>query len=198
MEKKAIGYWSIAAQKHLKGFMTDSVGVDELDNIDLSGKAGRFIGSIRGSGRINNIKKIEKIGNTVGIKPKELHLIILPKIEEASNGQVKIIKNTAGDIIGVEEYIFTGEEVISLAGEVFESLNPNTIEYVTLETLDLTKRVPYYMSELLHALNKAGFKNYEIETALSLQEQFKLIQKLNKLNYKDPIISNEYVWGTKS
>ena len=31
--------------------------------------------------------------------------------------------------------------------------------------------------------------------ALSLQTQFKLIQRLDKINKKDPIISNEYIWG---
>ena len=50
MDKKAKGYWPIATQKHLKGFMTDSVGLDEYDNIDLAGKSGRFIGSVRGNG----------------------------------------------------------------------------------------------------------------------------------------------------
>ena len=82
MDNKAKGYWSIAAQKHLKGFTTDSVGLDEYDDIDLAGKAGRFISSIRGNSKITNIKKIEKIGNTVGIKPKELHRIILQKKEK--------------------------------------------------------------------------------------------------------------------
>lgn len=32
--------------------------------------------------------------------------------------------------------------------------------------------------------------------SLNLQGQFHLIQLLDKLNPKDPIISNEYVWGT--
>lgn len=195
MDKKAMGYWSIAAQKHLKGFMTDSVGLDEYDDIDLAGKAGRFIGSIRGNGQINNIKKIEKIANTVGIKPKELHRIILPQIEIATDGQIELIKNSNGDIAGIAEYVFTGDEVISLTGDVFESLNPTDIEYATLETLDHTKKVPYYTSELYDALNKVGFANADIEMALSLQEQFKLIQKLDRLNQHNPIISNEYVWG---
>ena len=195
MDKRAEGYWSIAAQKHLKGFTTDSIGLDEYDDIDLAGKAGRFIGSIRGNGKINNIKKIEKIGNTVGIKPMELHRIILPQIEVATSGQVELIKDTTGDIIGLAEYVFTGDEVISLAGDIFESLNPTNVEYATIETLDHTKKVPYYMSELYGILNQMGFRDADIELALSLQEQFKLTQKLDKINQKDPIISNEYVWG---
>lgn len=195
MDKKAKGYWSIAAQKHLKGFTTDSVGLDEYDDIDLAGKAGRFIGSIRGSSKITNIKKIEKIGNTVGIKPKELHRIILPQIEKAANGQIELIKDTIGDIIGIKEYIFTNDEVISLTGDILESLKPNNIEYATLETLDQTKRVPYLMSELYKILNKSGFNDKDIELSLSLQTQFKLIQKLDKINNQDPIISNEYIWG---
>lgn len=195
MDKKIEGYWSIAAQKHLKGFTTDSVGLDEYDDIDLAGKAGRFIGSIRGNSKITSIKKIEKIGNTVGIKPKELNKIILPQIEIATKGQVELIRNSAGDITGIEEYVFTNDDVISLTGEIFESLNPTNIEYATIETLDYTKRVPYLMSEIYDVLNKSGFKDADIEMAVSLQEQFKLIQKLDKINKKDPIISNEYIWG---
>lgn len=195
MDKKTKGYWSIAAQKHLKGFMTDSIGLDEYDDIDLAGKAGRFIGSIRGNGQISSIKKIEKIGNTVGIKPKELHKIILPQIEVAAEGQVEIIRDSVGNITGLAEYVFTNDEVISLAGDVFESLNPTSIEYATLETLDNTKKVPYYMSEIYAILNKSGFRDADINIAISLQEQFKLIQKLDKLNKNNPIISNEYIWG---
>lgn len=195
MDNKAKGYWSIAAQKHLKGFTTDSVGLDEYDDIDLAGKAGRFISSIRGNSKITNIKKIEKIGNTVGIKPKELHRIILPQIEKATNGQVELIKDISGEITGIAEYVFTNDDVISLTGDIFESLNPNNIEYATLETLDQTKRVPYLTSEIYSILNKSGFNDKDIEVALSLQTQFKLIQRLDKINKKDPIISNEYIWG---
>ena len=42
---------------------------------------------------------------------------------------------------------------------------------------------------------KNGYKESDIELAISLQRQFQLIQLLNKLNPNDPIISNEYVWG---
>ena len=195
MDKKVEGYWSIAAQKHLKGFTTDSVGLDEYDNIDLAGKAGRFIGAIRGNSNITSIRKIEKIGNTVGIKPKELHKIILPQIEKVTEGKIELLRDSTGDITGIAEYVFTNEEVISLTGEVFESLSPSNIEYATIETLDYTKRVPYLMSEIYDVLNKSGYKDDEIEAAVSLQEQFKIIQKLDKLNKSDPIVSNEYIWG---
>jgi hypothetical protein len=196
MDKKVEGYWSIAAQKHLKGFTTDSIGLDEYDNIDLSGKAGRFIGSIRGNGQIKSIEKIEKIGNTVGIKPKELHKIILPQIETATKGQVEVFRDNTGNIIGLEEYVFSNDEALSLTGDIFESFNPTDIEFATLETLDQTKKIPYLLSELYDLLSKKGFSDNKIKTAISLQEQFKLIQILNKINQNDPIISNEYIWGS--
>lgn len=195
MDSKTTGYWTIAAQKHLKGFTTDSVGLDEFDNIDLSGKSGRFIGAVRGNGQIENLKKIEKIGNTVGIKPKELHQIILPQIEIASEGQIELMKNTIGEIVGLAEYVFTNDEVITLTGDVFDSLIPSNIEYATIETLDHTKKIPYLTSELFAILNKLGFKDVDIDISLKLQQQFKLIHKLDKINVNDPIISNEYVWG---
>lgn len=54
------GYWSIATQKHLKKFASDSVHLDEFDNLNLSGKAGRLLGVIRRNSNISNIKKLEK------------------------------------------------------------------------------------------------------------------------------------------
>lgn len=84
------GYWAIASQKHLNAYAPDSSNIDEFDNIDLSGKTGRFLGAIRGNTKIDDIKRIEKIGNSVGIKPRELHSIILPKIEEWSDKKLKL------------------------------------------------------------------------------------------------------------
>ena len=82
MDNKAKGYWSIAAQKHLKGFTTDSVGLDEYDDIDLAGKAGRFISSIRGNSKITNIKKIRIKFFIISVIGRELnflfYLIIVP------------------------------------------------------------------------------------------------------------------------
>jgi len=195
METVQEGFWSIAAQKHLKAFTQDSSNIDEYDKIDIAGKSGRFLGAIRGNSKIESILKVEKIANTVGIKPSELYKIILPGLSQASGGRVELIKNTAGDITGVAEYVFTNNEVITVAGEVFEKLNPKEIERITLQTLDSTKRIPLTQSELFSKLARDGFTEKDIAFALSLQKQFKLIQSLSKLNPQDPMISNEYIWG---
>ena len=50
------GYWAIASQKHLNAYAPDSSNIDEFDNIDLSGKTGRFLGAIRGNTKIDDIK----------------------------------------------------------------------------------------------------------------------------------------------
>ncbi|HBJ1651477.1 hypothetical protein [Clostridium botulinum] len=193
--KFKLGYWSIAAQKHLKIYTNDATNIDEFDTLDLTGKSGMFLGAIRGNSRIDNIKKIEKMANTVGIKPKELHKIILPEIEKASDGKVEIIKNTPGDIIGLQEYVFTNKEVLNISGQVFENQNPGNNEIITIETMDKTKKIPYLQSEIINLLNKDGFSEEEITRSLMLQNQFKLITKLDKLNKNNPIISNEYIWG---
>lgn len=195
MDNKVNGYWVIATQKHLKEFTSDSSNLDEFDNIDISGKMGRFIGAIRGNTYIDNIPKIEKIANTVGIKPKELYRIILPTIEQVANSQIKIKKDVSGEVIGIEEYVFTNDEVITLAGNAFEKLGPKNVERITVETLDNTKRVPFLESELYGMFSRIGFKEQDISFALSLQQQFKLIQRLDKMNANDPIFSNEYIWG---
>ena len=56
-EKTISGYWAIATQKHLKNFRNDSANMDEFDSLNVSGKAGRFIGMIRGNKEITNMRK---------------------------------------------------------------------------------------------------------------------------------------------
>ena len=51
---KKEGYWSIAAQKHLKEYKPDSPNLDELSDISVAGKAGILLGVIRGNGKIEN------------------------------------------------------------------------------------------------------------------------------------------------
>lgn len=189
------GYWSIATQKHLKEFKTDSSNFDELDKLNIAGKTGRFLGVIRGNNQIRDMKKLEKMANTVGISPSELNYIILPKLEKSSEQQVELIRNTAGDIEGIAEYVFTNDEVLGITGQVFEDLNPSEMQRIAIETMDETKKIPYLQNELIETLTKRGYKEKNITLALAIQEQFKLIQRINKLNTKDPIISNEYVWG---
>lgn len=189
------GYWSIATQKHLKAFRTDSSNYDEFDTLNTAGKAGRLLGVIRGNKEIDNIKKLEKMATTVNISPKELHRIVLPMLEEASDKQVEIIKNSTGDITGVAEYVFTNRDVLEITGKVFETSNPTTIERITVETMDATKKIPYLQHEIVHVFNGLGYTERDINLALVLQSQFKLIQILNKSKSQDAIISNEYVWG---
>nr|WP_025774326.1 hypothetical protein [Clostridium botulinum] len=189
------GYWAVATQKHLKEFTTYSPNLDEVDSLNIAGKSGRFLGVIRGNTRIDNIKKLEKMAGTVGISKSELHDTILPKVEKASDKQVEIIRDSTGTITGIEEYLFTNKSVLEISGEVFERQNPSNIERIAIETMDATKKIPYLQSELMNNLSKKGYNQKDLTVSLALQQQFKLIQKLNKTKGKEPIISNEYVWG---
>lgn len=189
------GYWSIATQKHLKEFKTDSSNFDELDTLNIAGKTGRFLGVIRGNNQIRDMKKLEKMANTVGISPSELNYIILPKLEKSSDKQVELIRNVTGDIEGIAEYVFTNDEVLSITGQVFDDLNPTEMQRIAVETMDETKKIPYFQNELIEMLVKRGYREENIALAFAIQEQFKLIQRINKLKSSDPIISNEYVWG---
>jgi len=194
-DKVKAGYWSIATQKHLKEFKADSSNIDEFDALNTAGKAGRFLGVIRGNGQINNIKKIEKMANSVGISRQELHKIVLPLLQNASDQRVELITDAAGIVTGIQEYVFTNQNVLGIAGDVFELANPSNIERVTIETMDETKKIPYLQSELIQLLEQQGFTEEDISLAFALQSQFKLIQKLNKTKSNEAIISNEYVWG---
>lgn len=189
------GYWSIATQKHLKEFKVDSPNFDELDKLNIAGKTGRFLGAIRGNVSIENIKKLEKMAGLYGIQPTELQYIILPKLEEVSEGKVELVKDKTDNITGLREYIYTNEEVLGITGKLFEQQGPTDIQRIAIETMDATKKLPYYQNELIQVLCNEGFKEKDIELSFALQEQFKLVQRLNKVKRKDPIISNEYIWG---
>lgn len=195
-QKIKSGYWAVAAQKHLKVFRSDSTNIDEFNNLELSGKIGMFLGTIRGNSQITNMSKIQKMANTVGIKPYELHRIILPEIEKYSDKKVEIIRNPSGHIEGIQEYIFSNKEVLEIAGNIFENQNVKELERIAIETMDKTKKLPYLESEIKDILTKDGFNEKNVEFGLQLQNQFKLINILKKGNSNEKIISNEYIWGT--
>lgn len=188
-----LGYWSIATQKHLKRFQSDSANLDELSSINITGKTGRLIGLLRGNNYINNIKKLEKMAGTIGINRQELNNIIFPHLEKASSGKIVLRKNATNEVIGIEEYLFESKDVFSITSGFFEYLNPSDIERIVIESLDETKRIPRLENELFTILEKKGFSEKEILFSCSIQEQFRLVQKLS--NGKDAIFSNEYVWG---
>lgn len=190
------GYWSIATQKHLIKYTADSSNIDELDSLSVAGKAGRFLGTIRNNKRVENMRKLEKMANNVGISRSDLHRIILPEIEKASDGKVELIKTTVGDIVGIQEYLFDHPSVLEISGQVFEQQRPSEIERIAVSTMDETRKIPYLESELSEYLAKSGFTEEDINISLALQEQFKLIQRLRPSKQTDPIISNEYVWGS--
>lgn len=188
------GYWSVAAEKHLKNYTDESQNLDEVDNLNIAGKAGRFIGTIRGNGTIENIKKIEKMAGSVGIRRSMLHKIILPAIEKSTD-KVEIIRDSTDEITGIAEYVFDSDSVLEITGEVFEKQNPSEIERIAIDTMEETKKLPYYQRELIDKLLKQGYLEQEVSIALAIQEQFQLIQKVNLTKTNDPIISNEYIWG---
>lgn len=190
------GYWSIATQKHLINYTADSSNIDELDSLNVAGKAGRFLGAIRKNKRVENMRKLEKMANNVGISRSDLHRIILPEIEKASDGKVELIKNTVGEVTGIQEYLFDNSTVLDISGQVFEQQRPTEIERIAVFTMDETRKIPYLESELSDYLAKSGFTEEGINVSLALQEQFNLIQRLRPTKQVDPIISNEYVWGS--
>lgn len=193
---KKEGYWSIASQKHLKEYKTDCPNIEELGEIGVAGKAGILMGVIRGNGKIENIQKIEKMGTQAGITSKyELHNTILPLIEEASEKQIELIRNNLDEIIGLEENVFDTDTIFNITGKLFEKLKPSDVQRIAITTMDETKKVPYLHDELLEKVSKLGFKEREIELALKLEEQFKMLRRLEQGGGAEDIYSNEYVWG---
>lgn len=193
---KKQGYWAIASQKHLKEYKTDCPNIEELGEIGMAGKAGILIGVIRGNGKIENIQKIEKMATQAGIASKyELKNTILPLIEKASEKQIELIKNSVGDIIGLEENVFDSDTVFNITGKLFENLDPSSVQRIAIVTMEETKKVPYLHNELLEKICRIGFCERDIELALKLEEQFKLLRRLEQGKKGQDIYSNEYVWG---
>ncbi|MGG0075972.1 MULTISPECIES: hypothetical protein [Bacillus cereus group] len=190
------GYWAIATQKHLRLYAQESPGLGRLGNLNTAGKAGRFLGVIRGNDRITNMDKLQQMAESVGIVSRaELERIILPDIEKASDKRVELIKDVKGDIVGIQEYLLSNNSILETTGKLFENLNPNEIELSSIEAMDETKRIPYFQNELIQILAAKGFKEESIKLSLILQQEYKLLTMVNKSKHSDPIISNEYVWG---
>lgn len=196
MDRKTNGFWSIAARKHLKEFVDYSDNGDIFDRLNVAGKTGLFLGTIRGNKQLDNIKKIEKMASQVGIKPIELHKIILPQLEESSDKKIEIYRDSLGNATGIEEYVFDTQSTLEITGKVFEDLNPTDKEIITVNTLEETKKVPYTQNEITEIMVQKGFKENDINISLDIADQFKLIRKVAKKN--DPIISNEYIWGSNN
>lgn len=195
-DRKTNGFWSIAARKHLKEFVDYSDNADIFDCLNVAGKTGLFLGAIRGNKQLDNIQKIEKMASQVGIKPIELHKIILPQLEQSSDKQIEIIKDNVGTIIGIEEYVFDTQSTLEITGKVFEDLHPADKEIIVINTLEETKKVPYTQSEITEDMVKRGFKENDVQITLDVANQFKLLRKVAKKD--DPIISNEYIWGSNN
>ncbi len=196
MDRKTNGFWAIAARKHLKEFVDYSDNGDIFDCLNVAGKTGLFLGTIRGNKQLDNIKKIEKMASQVGIKPIELHKIILPQLEESSDKKIEIHRDSLGNATGIEEYVFDTQSTLEITGKVFEDLNPADKEIITVNTLEETKKVPYTQNEITEIMVQKGFKENDINISLDIADQFKLIRKVAKKN--DPIISNEYIWGSNN
>lgn len=196
MDRKTNGFWSIAARKHLKEFVDYSDNGDIFDRLNVAGKTGLFLGTIRGNKQLDNIKKIKKMASQVGIKPIELHKIILPQLEESSDKKIEIHRDSLGNATGIEEYVFDTQSTLEITGKVFEDLNPTDKEIITVNTLEETKKVPYTQNEITEIMVQKGFKENDINISLDIADQFKLIRKVAKKN--DPIISNEYIWGSNN
>lgn len=196
MDRKTNGFWSIATRKHLKEFVDYSDNADIFDRLNVAGKTGLFLGTIRGNKQLDNIDKIEKMATQVGIKPIELHKVILPQLEVSSDKKVEVIRDSVGNITGIEEYVFDTQSTLEITGKVFEDLNPTDKELIAVNTLEETKKVPYTQNEITEKMVQKGFKENDIKISLDIADQFKLVRKVAKKN--DPIISNEYIWGSNN
>lgn len=188
------GYWAVATQKHLSKFQTTSQNYEEFDALNVSGKAGRLLGLIRGNTRITNMKKLEKLAGTMGIGKRELRHTILPQLETVTEKKIELQKNTLKEIIGIEEYFLDSEQVLSAAGDYFEYMNPEGTERITVEAMAKTRMIPTSSTELYGLLSK-DYSEETIKKALKYQEQFKLLKR-SQIK-REEIYTNEYIWGGK-
>ncbi len=194
MNKRVNGFWAIAARKHLKEFVDYSDNGDIFDRLNVAGKTGLFLGAIRGNKQLDKIDKLEKMASQVGIKPIELHKVILPQLEQSSDKKIEIFRDSTGNITGIEEYVFDTQSTLEITGKIFEDLNPTDKEIIAVNTLEETKKVPYTQGEVVDMMVQRGFGEEDVLVTLDVANQFKLLRKVAKKD--NPIISNEYIWGS--
>ena len=83
---------------------------------------------------------------------------------------------------------------MGISGNIFQNINPSSVERIAIDSLDNTKKLPHLESELYQKLTN-DYSESDIRKSITFQQQFALLKKVS--TGKEAIYSNEYVWGNK-
>jgi hypothetical protein len=187
--KEKTGIWIVRTQKHLQDFVGPYLNY--YDSIIVAGQCGRLMSRLRKMEAIE-FDKLKVLASDIGIQPSVLKGVIIPTIEKT--GSISTIKDNTGSVSRIEERIPITEEIFPLVTETWESLEPNEIESVTIESQELCSEIPCVEGILKERLNTAGYSQKSIDSALSLQLNCGILNNIGES--QSPLVYSEYVWGS--
>jgi len=190
MEAAEKGYWIIANEKHLAEFKEDADNRDEFEATIVAGKAGIFLGQIRGHGKIP-FEKAVRLARKAGIPGIMLVDTILPQLKAVTGGRIDY--NEAG-ITEIEEHIDSETRLFKATSALHSKLGPTDIDSGALTTLSYTATIPRTLSEAMKQLIAEGMNEEQAALCLAIQRDFTLVKTFEHHGLPEPVVFNEYIW----
>jgi hypothetical protein len=190
MEDTEKGYWIIANEKHLAEFKEEAENREEFEATIIAGKAGLFLGQIRGHGRIP-FERAVRLARKSGIPKIMLVDTILPQLKAATKGRIDYNESGSAEI---EEHIDTEATLFKATSALYTKLGPTDVDSGSLITLSYTATLPRALSEAMKQLIDQGMSEEQAVVCLAIQRDFTLIKAFEHHGLAEPVLFNEYIW----
>src|SRR5260370_3122524 len=158
-------------------------------------KAGRFMDfaeRIRRRGSELSHDQITTFARLVGLDESDLWLVALPTLKRAGVLDYSIV----GGQILIDEYVGVSAPLLNQVASAWEALEPSVMERCALESIELATAAPLYETDHHAALEVMGFSTDTQTQALAALRAIGMVQRMQASPPDEPIIYNEYVWGS--
>lgn len=158
-------------------------------------KAGRFMDfaeRIRRRGSELSHNQIMVFANLVGLDESDLRFVVLRTLKHAGVLDYSII---AGQI-SIDEYVGVSAPLLKQVTLTWEALEPSVMERCALESIELATAAPLCETDHYAALEMMGFSDETRTDALTALRAIDMVQRVLPSSSNEPIIYNEYVWGS--
>lgn len=130
------------------------------------------------------------------IAESDLHLWCLPALEAVE--ALQVIRDPAGNILGVEEQVGVAAPVLTQCGQIWRHLNPSALEACAIDSSDQAAYVPMTESDHRSLLEAAGHHAELHDKAFRCLEAVGLIRRHHGPALGEDIVYSPYVWGTEA
>lgn len=130
-----------------------------------------------------------------GIGARDLLSTVLPALKNATLIDYRV--DTAGRIIGLDEYIGVSATLTEQTVQVLNVLKPTRSDLAFLHSVEVGAIAPLAESQHLQEIVKRGFTDVEALEALRLSRAAKINLKTSSAELNEDVIYSPYVWGTK-